>query len=248
MKKGLSNFCNGDGSTSTLNQKPPSRGAPSSSYFVNDATSSSRTPTLEEMIMNLELKEAAARKKKLDDYANVRARMSCVNNSDVLLSARNALNQYPRFSLDGRDSMYRSSFRNSTAYEGGRKSVCCGTGLRGRLSMGNGFDDIVDFERNLCMPPTVAGESVIWCRPSVVAKLMGLESMPVPISTRSRRGTTRKQCIRRVRERPETEKMRRVGISMNGGCRGIERDNNGYLVMNPISSELRRHEGKNWYY
>ncbi|EEE54273.1 hypothetical protein OsJ_01176 [Oryza sativa Japonica Group] len=31
------------------------------------------------------------------------------------------------------------------------------------------------------MPPTVARESVVWCKPGVVAKLMGLDAVPVPV-------------------------------------------------------------------
>ncbi|KAF3534843.1 hypothetical protein DY000_02038446 [Brassica cretica] len=46
-----------------------------------------------------------------DDNLYQPVRMSCVNSSDILRSARNALNQYPRFSLDGKDAMYRSSFQ-----------------------------------------------------------------------------------------------------------------------------------------
>ncbi|KAE8705682.1 hypothetical protein F3Y22_tig00110418pilonHSYRG00024 [Hibiscus syriacus] len=57
--------------------------------------------------------------------------MSCVNNSDILRSARNVLNQYQRFSLDGKDSMYRLSFRN-LEFIHGRSSVCCDYGLSER--------------------------------------------------------------------------------------------------------------------
>lgn len=111
MRKGFGSSCNGDGSTSTLNQcKTQSL---SNSPFVDNTTSGEDTrTTLEEMILQLEFEEKMARKAKADEYrADMeQRRMSCVDNSDILRSARNALNQYPRFSLDGKDSMYRSSF------------------------------------------------------------------------------------------------------------------------------------------
>ncbi|OVA12480.1 hypothetical protein BVC80_1791g50 [Macleaya cordata] len=270
MKKSLRNFCNDDGSTSTLNQKlkptyhhdlsnfmpTPSLlvGSSSTSYLDNyNSTSSTtniatnRSPTLEEMILQLELEEAAARKAKLDDYGEFRRRMSCVNNSDVLRSARNALNQYPRFSLDGRDAMYRSNFGPSLGgFESHRKSVCCSSnGVRGRISK-DGFD--LDFEKNISLlPSTLAGESVIWCKPGVVAKLMGLEAMPQPITTRKHgRGKLstsliRKENLRRA-EMQEIEK-RRLVMGLNG-CKRIGRDTGraegscsttSYYVMKPIS-------------
>ena len=119
MRKGFrSTFCNDDGSTSTLDQK----NSMASPYADRDRdhdhhrhqnpnipSERSRSPTtLEDMILKLELEEENARKAKLEDYDNgllMRGRMSCVNNSDILMSARNALNQYPRFSLDGKDAM-----------------------------------------------------------------------------------------------------------------------------------------------
>ncbi|MFS8029090.1 hypothetical protein Hanom_Chr16g01518251 [Helianthus anomalus] len=132
MKRGLNNLCTGHASTSTLNQQ--------------NSPESHRQPTLEEMIMQLDLEEKMAARPSL----HLQHRMSCVNSSDILRSARNALNQYPRFSLDGKDAMYRSSFRN--------------------------FD-----HGNRRLPAKVAGERVIWCRPGVVGRLMGLEAMPIPI-------------------------------------------------------------------
>lgn len=152
-----------------------------------------------------------------DDPEEPRRRMSCVNNSDILRSARNALNQYPRFSLDGRDSMYRSSFQSfapgMAAYVGGRKPVCYES----------------DFERSLLgLPPTLGGESVVWCRPGVVPKLMGLEAIPVPISSSSSssrhckgklmmNSKIRQQNLRRA-ERHELEKrMLVMGMHSCGG-------------------------------
>ncbi|CAM0880850.1 unnamed protein product [Alopecurus aequalis] len=161
--------------------------------------------TLEQMILQLDLEEEAASKKA--------RRMSCVDSSDhyVLRSARDALSHYPRFSLDGRDAMCRASFSSyhdaamgldgpalrdgrvvPLDCEGGRyrrASVCCaatGAGYcRSREGGAEGYE--MDLERTLRMPATVAGESVVWCKPGVVAKLMGLDSVPVPVG-RGRRG------------------------------------------------------------
>ncbi|KAI3868099.1 hypothetical protein MKX03_035315 [Papaver bracteatum] len=298
MKKSLRNFCNDDGSTSTLNQKtkpyhqhhfmttPPSNlsvtnNSPpflldnnSCNTFttnMNNVASSSRSPTLEEMILQLEIEEAAARKAKLDEYGDYRRRMSCVNNSDVLRSARNALNQYPRFSLDGRDAMYRSNFGPGLGgLECRRKSVCgssssISNSIRvrgmGRICR-DGFD--IDFERNISLlPSTIAGESVIWCKPGVVAKLMGLDAIPQPVTTkRIGRGKLsasilRKENLRRA-ERQEMEKRRHVSMGTNNGYRRVHhrgRDPSGsgegsssttasYCVMNPISATPRLSEDK----
>ncbi|XP_022769885.1 uncharacterized protein LOC111313466 [Durio zibethinus] len=160
MKKRIRNFYNGDGSTSTLNRRQADPGG------------TARKATLEEMILRLEFEEEHARAK-LHEYSEIRGgRMSCVNNSDILRSARNALNQYPRFSLDGKDAMYRSSFTNSEL--GLRSERYCNLGLESRSG------------KRLRLPSTVGGDRVIWCKPGVVAKLMGLESMPVPISSSRR--------------------------------------------------------------
>eukprot|EP00262_Sarcandra_glabra_P008536 TRINITY_DN22060_c0_g1_i1.p1 TRINITY_DN22060_c0_g1~~TRINITY_DN22060_c0_g1_i1.p1 ORF type:complete len:285 (+),score=33.14 TRINITY_DN22060_c0_g1_i1:12-866(+) len=237
MKKGLRSFCNGVVSTSTLNQRKTDLNTsfavtPSliSSYF-EDPNLAGSTPTLEEMLLQLDLEEEAARKAKLEDYGELRRRMSCVNNSDILRSAKNALDQYPRFSLDGRDAMNRSTFRNfgpqtgAGGYEMGRKSVCCSGGLRGRLCK-DGYD--LDLERSLGLPPNLAGESVVWCKPGVVAKLMGLEAMPVPIS----RGYNKRGLISKIRreslwraERFELEK-RRLRMGENA-CRENARESTG---------------------
>ncbi|KAM7280477.1 hypothetical protein ACFE04_007611 [Oxalis oulophora] len=158
MKKGFKTFCTP--ATTTALDASTSTTAASRSHHHNQT----RSPTLEELILQLDLEEELARK------ANkVNNRMSCVSNSDVLLeSARNiALSQYPRFSLDGRDAMYRSSFRNLEEQQPGRKSVC---------------SDAARFYREKrTLPQTLAGERVLWCKPGVVAKLMGLDVIPVPI-------------------------------------------------------------------
>ncbi|GKC29476.1 hypothetical protein Tco_1036770 [Tanacetum coccineum] len=115
--------------------------------------------------MQLDLEEKMAARPKIDEYHH---RMSCVNSSDILRSARNALNQYPRFSLDGKDAMYRSSFRNFDRVT---------SGIRNRRS--------VETSGGWCLPAKVAGERVIRCKPGVVGKLIGLEGKPIPIRTKA---------------------------------------------------------------
>ncbi|EXB53604.1 hypothetical protein L484_005153 [Morus notabilis] len=223
MKKGFrSTFCNDDGSTSTLDQKTTMFSPYSDphhhhhNHHQNPNTTSERSPptkTLEDMLLKLELEEENARKAKLKDYNNIgmsmRGRMSCVNNSDILMSARNALNQYPRFSLDGKDAMYRSSFRNSNSTTEGRRSICCEYGLRRRR--------VLDSECS-CLPSTLAGESVVWCKPGVVAKLMGLEAVPVPVNGREKKlvkaTILKRRNLRKRAERHELER-RLVTDSMN---------------------------------
>ncbi|KAJ0020136.1 hypothetical protein Pint_31488 [Pistacia integerrima] len=169
------------------------------------------------MILQLQLEEELAKESKL------RGRMSCVNNSDILRSARNALNQYPRFSLDGKDAMYRSSFRNLNGLEKGRKSVCCDQGLRERLFYGsNGVKS------------AVAGESVIWCKPGVVAKLMGLDAMPVPTNSKEGKEVSciiRRQNLRRRAERHEME--RRIAMNHHGRMASCSKAAAGYRVVKP---------------
>lgn len=245
MKKGIRNFCHGDGSTSTLNQQnqEPAAGGGSDDLVTPAPSPAAGTTTLEEMILRLELEEEIARKSKLNEYygeINRGGRRSCVNNSDILRSARNALNQYPRFSLDGKDAMYRSSFRNSKMnIIGGRNSVCCDHGLRERYC------------KSLILPSTFGGESVVWCKPGVVAKLMGLDFMPVPISRRQKQlgSVIKRHNLRRRAERHEMERRLAMEMSSNnnnynddfsrdqrmgGSC---SRPPAGYCVMKPVSVE-----------
>ncbi|CAL4950630.1 unnamed protein product [Urochloa decumbens] len=156
--------------------------------------------TLEQMILQLDLEEEAARRARRAAAAAegeedrwCPRRMSCVDGDHVLRSARDALSQYPRFSLDGRDAMYRASFsgfyegtgRHRDAGAGGygrarASAACCAAGAGAECGgVGGGYE--MDLERTLRMPATVAGESVVWCKPGVVAKLMGLEAVPVPV-------------------------------------------------------------------
>ncbi|CAI9103178.1 OLC1v1001624C1 [Oldenlandia corymbosa var. corymbosa] len=199
MRKGFKHFCNGPDSTSTLNQThhqgmiSGQAAAASSSlasvYSPFNLDIGERQPTLEEMILQLEMEEAASRRAKfLHDEENyggemeIRHRMSCVNSSDILRSARSALNQYPRFSLDGKDAMYRSSFRNNMSPVGGRNSGRGGIYGKGSDYGGHKFRGL---------PAVVAGERVVWCSPGVVAKLMGLEAIPIPVQKYSN-GTSRR--------------------------------------------------------
>jgi hypothetical protein len=233
-------FCHGDASTSTLqqlhgNKELGSGGADAaSSSFLTVAPSvvgacvaeteasafggPSPEPavTLEQMILQLDLEEAAARKARRVTAAAAAEedgwyprRMSCVDGGGaaaadhVLRSARDALSQYPRFSLDGRDAMYRASFsgyydgtglgpapRDKGPVAGGgparrprasAASACCaaGAGCGALACSAGGYE--MDLERTLRMPAMVAGESVVWCKPGVVAKLMGLDAVPVPV-------------------------------------------------------------------
>ncbi|KAK3018249.1 LOW QUALITY PROTEIN: hypothetical protein RJ639_004484 [Escallonia herrerae] len=239
MKKGFKNFCNGDSSTSTLNQQKTDQG--DSSPYVDDSTLRESQPTLEEMILQLDLEEKMARRAKLDDYGEIQHRVS-----DILRSARNALNQYPRFSLDGKDAMYRSSFRNlARVCTRGRKSSCGNHGLK-RVFYEDGFDS--ELGKMQCLPATLAGECVVWHKPGVVAKLMGLEAMPTPISSKERLSSIiRKQNLRRRAERHEVE--RRHVLNTNGDRGGVNRgiamgscSATGYCVMKPIAVELPNDE------
>lgn len=249
MKKGFKSFCNGDGSTSTLNQQKMKISEEVDNITVSADRESSllmenaertkhddkhEATTLEEMIMQLELEEKMARRREEEFSAGERSRMvqqqrrmSCVNSSDILRSARNALNQYPRFSLDGKDAMYRSSFRNFggpvendidvNISSGARRSTTnrlkssCNCSCR--ICRHNHQESYrvlrKNDDRQLCLckhvesrgigssssggrggggqqlrPVKVIGDescSVVWCKPGLVAKLMGLEAMPIPV-------------------------------------------------------------------
>lgn len=227
MRRGFRNFCNGDASTSTLNQQT----SDTHRRFAADLSSEvaarrsqvesemdSHQPTLEEMLFQLDMEEKMARRSKLDDRGDIiRHRMSCVNSSDILRTARNALNQYPRFSLDGKDAMYRSSFRNR--------------------------DAAIDFgmERSRYLPSKIGGERVIWCKPGVVAKLMGLDALPVPLRcARPNRERTmnasdmiRRQNLRR-RAEMERHERRDTGLMNTSSCSTTK----GYCVLKPVATEM----------
>ncbi|KAG2587812.1 uncharacterized protein LOC120672213 [Panicum virgatum] len=209
--------------------------------------------TLEEMILQLDLEEEAARKARRaagyggeEDDGWCPRRMSCVDGGGagpadhVLRSARDALSQYPRFSVDGRDAMYRASF--SGFYEGmGRdaaaaaagtysrpRASACGAGCGALVCSAGGYE--MDLERTLRMPATVAGESVVWCKPGVVAKLMGLEAVPVPIRGGLRRrkasghpaatcgggGGVRKQRLRRTGQEELALNKEKLFMALHG--------------------------------
>ncbi|OIW10402.1 hypothetical protein TanjilG_05550 [Lupinus angustifolius] len=254
MKKGIRTFCINKGSTSSLNQHNSSNigkssqsqgdltSKVSSPYMQQGDKSMKNSPTLEDLILQLEMEEEMAKKSKLYEYSILRGRMSCVNNSDILRSARNALNQYPRFSLDGRGAMYRSSFRDIE----GRGSICSGRSL-GELLLEES-DLVSKFDKTMSFPSTLAGESVVWCKPSVVAKLMGLEVMPIPVSSKRSRNkeklsssaNVRKQNLRKKFERHDLEI--KLAIEMQG-CHGIRRhkascfSKNDYCIVKPVAVE-----------
>ncbi|KAK9726324.1 hypothetical protein RND81_05G206000 [Saponaria officinalis] len=254
IKRSFRSTCHDDNSTSTLDQqhsKPhqkesssfaPSQVPSSSSYMGSEFNNAGpnvlprKSVTLEEMILQLELEEEKAKIEKAavkcrqkdedrDEFRHdIPRRMSCVNNSDILRSARNALNQYPRFSLDGRDAMYRSSFHNN--------------------NVGRAIDGL-KLGRILHLPQSVGGESVIWCKPGVVPKLMGLEAMPLPISRLYNNNSKNKnkqskenlcnvirsQNFRRRVERNEIErKQRKIVIDSKVNCRNNRKSDCGVSV------------------
>lgn len=268
MKKGFKSFCNGDGSTSTLNQQKMKISEEVDSIAVPAAVSAdgessllmenaertkhekNEATTLEEMIMQLELEEKMARRREEEYGSGERSRlmlqqqrrMSCVNSSDILRSARNALNQYPRFSLDGKDAMYRSSFRNFgggsvennidvNISSGARRSTtnrlksscscscricrhnhqysyrvlkknderqlcsCNHVDSRGIGSSGGGRGGGGQQLRPVKVTTGDESCSVVWCKPGLVAKLMGLEAMPIPVLQLMNSGTNNNKMM-----------------------------------------------------
>ncbi|KAA8530016.1 hypothetical protein F0562_034550 [Nyssa sinensis] len=205
MKKGFRSFCNGDGSTSTLNQGKSDQPTVTQSLidfpYLDKPTLGESPPTLEEMILQLELEEKMARKAKLDDCSGEAKR------------------------------------RMST---GGRKSVCCNYELRKGYE--NGLNSELEKSR---LPQTFAGECVVWCKPGVVAKLMGLDAMPVPVNKNYRKemlsSIIKKQHLKRRAERREMEKRRAVmdvnGIKRSGSGMIGTCSTTGYCVMKPVAVE-----------
>lgn len=237
MKKGFRNFCNGESSTSILDQQKLDIGGSSTCMPHRPLASSplrENQPTLEEMILQLEMEEKKmARKGKLDDnYRGFHHRMSCVNSSDILRTARNALNQYPRFSLDGKDAMYRSSFTGLAPIRAGK--------------LIHNYE--LEAEKTPRLPAVIGGESVIWCKPGVVGKLMGLDAMPIPLNSNYRRerlsAIIKRQNLRKRVERHEIERRRlnmgdrtSVGVGMRRGVVG-SCSRTGYCVMKPVDLEI----------
>ncbi|KAE8716003.1 Alpha/beta-Hydrolases superfamily protein isoform 1 [Hibiscus syriacus] len=187
MKKGIRNSCNDDGSTSTLNQNHGGAGVITPSDLVAPQSVVASNTTDQSRPTTLE---------------------------EMIL--RNALNQSPRFSLDGKDSMYRSSFRNPE-FINGRNSVCCDYGLRER----------------------------------VVAKLMGLEAVPVTISRRKDRSnkklgsSIKRQNLRRRAERHEVEQRLYMDEDFKRGNIG-SCSNSSYFVMKPTALEPANGGGGGW--
>ncbi|TKY71726.1 DnaK family protein [Spatholobus suberectus] len=172
MKKDIRTCCYGEGSTSTLNKQNNTTG--NSNQCQVHFPSKVSSPTLQDLMLQFELESKLG-----DDFGGTRGRMSCVNDSNILRSTRKGLNQYPRLSVDGgRDALYRSSFGNTE----GRRSVCYDRRLRGGL-LEESNDLGSRFDKGMSLPHTLAGESVVWCKPGVVARLMGLEAIPLPVNS-----------------------------------------------------------------
>ncbi|RAL38671.1 hypothetical protein DM860_002649 [Cuscuta australis] len=229
IRKGFKNFCNNDGSTSTLNQQSlvDARRPVAAADLSSDVAATlphfegergGPHPTLEEMLLQLDMEERLGR-----DV--IRHRMSCVNSSDILRAARSALDQYPRFSLDGKDALYRSSFRNR---------------------------ETVDFvaERRGFLPSKIGGEQVMWCKPGVVAKLMGLDALPVPMRRSSRASRERmnngsdmmmkrRQNLRRRSAKMEGRERRDTRLLNTTSCSKTK----GYCVVKPIAKEIEDEVG-----
>ncbi|KQK03716.2 uncharacterized protein LOC112270895 [Brachypodium distachyon] len=204
MRRGIiRGFCHGVASTSTQHhqlahgssiheeddhqqQRRHHADAASSSFLTvpsscGGAETESEAPqpqlTLEQMILQLDLEEAKAaaaahaRKERRCSHHAVPRRMSCVDRGSADHVLRDALSQYPRFSLDGRDAAAcRASFSS----------------YHDAAAMGLGCEMDWRLEGKMPMPDTVGGESVVWCETGVVAKLMGLDSVPVPVRARPR--------------------------------------------------------------
>ncbi|KAL9321195.1 hypothetical protein ACSQ67_013034 [Phaseolus vulgaris] len=160
MEKNIRSCCYSEGSTSTLNKQ--------------DDTSKVNSLALQDLMLQAKLS---------GDFCEMREKISCVNDC-TLRSRREALNEYPRLSLDGgRDGMKRPSLGNIE----GRRSGCC----EGRVQENNELESPSKFRFGEGM--SLAGESVVWCKPGVVGRLMGLEAMPLPVS--SIRSDTREKII-----------------------------------------------------
>ncbi|KAG4960436.1 hypothetical protein AAZX31_13G220100 [Glycine max] len=157
MKKDIRSCCYNEGSTSTHNKQ--------------NNTCKVSSLALQDLMLQFELEAKLS-----DDFSGI-----MMNDSNILRSTRKALNQYPRLSLDGgRDAMNRSSFGNIQ----GRRSVCCDRRLKGGLiEENNDLGSKLRFGEGMSLPHTLAGESVVWCKPGVVARLMGLEAIPLPVSS-----------------------------------------------------------------
>ncbi|MCI12815.1 hypothetical protein A2U01_0033922 [Trifolium medium] len=143
--------------------------------------------------------------------------------------------------------MYRSSFGTIE----GRRSVCSERSLLEK----NDLEPKVD-EKVMCFPPTVAGESVVWCKPGVVAKLMGLEAIPVPVRRKRCDSKDKMSSVglrRRSFERHDLE--RKLAMDMQGYRDHIVRrrnrsgfcsNNDGYCIMKPVSLEAMAGGPSSW--
>jgi len=188
MKKNIRTCCYSEGSTSTHNRQ-------------ND-TGKVSSLALQDLMLQFELQAKLS-----DEFSEMRERISCVDDY-ILRSTRKALNQYPRLSLDGgRDGMNRPSFGNIK----GRRSACCDRRLKGELLQENNdleSQSKVRFGESMSLPCTLAGESVVWCKPGVVARLMGLEAIPLPVS--SIRSVSKEKILAVFRRQNQRRKLERL--------------------------------------
>ncbi|KAL6567929.1 hypothetical protein OROGR_001597 [Orobanche gracilis] len=215
MKKGFRNFCNGESSTSTLDKKE--QNSHQEQNPLSNLLFPSREPSLEEMFS------------KLGSSGFQQHRRSCFNGSDYILRrATNPLiNQYHRFSLDGKQAMYQSSFTTMDPMRAAGKSL---------------FHYDVESEKapRSLLPACMIGgqETVIWCKPGVVPKLMGLDAMPIPLKSFSSRTTReslnaiiRKKNLRKRVERYEKER-RELMVDKRGSEVVASLTRTGYTYIN----------------
>ena len=83
------------------------------------------------------------------------------------------------------------------------------------------------------LPQTVAGESVVWCETGVVAKLMGLEMVPVPVKGKrgkDKLGTLLKR--ERLRRRDQTLDIN----GLNGQATEASCSFGGFNAMRPLGT------------
>lgn len=154
------------------------------STMVSTDDDLSPPPTLEEMLARLDAEAEAEEEEEESRYecryqglggpyarniSHNSHRMSSVNNSEILRAARNALNQYPRFSLDGRDALHRPSVdfdSNPLLLHGGQRP---GVNLPRK--------SFINLENQCQHSPS--GNAQGFKKAGLLARLMGLETMPV---------------------------------------------------------------------
>lgn len=95
------------------------------------------------------------------------------------------------------------------------------------------------------LPSSIAGERVVWCKPGVVGKLMGLDAIPIPVRKCGRLNTlmTKREHhqpppgCRWRRELDEIEKTKMMGDWVGNGKEKEVRGScsrNGYCYLKPV--------------